>query len=224
MSSDRVGASARLREATRALVLKSVALVLEFGEHLPEPEQAHALAEVAERRVAGRRQRAILKAAAGALVFVSISAAILVIPIDYELLHDFGLPGVFLITLIATGGLVVPAPYLAVIFKAGGTLDPLQVALVAGVASAIGELTGYLLGFSGRELVGSRRWQRAVERWMQRHGFITIWLFSLIPNPLFDAAGIAAGAVRYPVWKFVSACFTGKTLRFLAIALLGSRF
>ena len=59
---------------------------------------------------------------------------------------------------------------------------------------------------------------------MQRHGFLSIAVFAFIPNPAFDAAGIAAGALRYAAWRFAFACFLGKTAKFLAIAAFGSRF
>jgi uncharacterized membrane protein YdjX (TVP38/TMEM64 family) len=214
-----------LHEALRVLVLKSVALVLEFGERLAEREQAHSLAEAAERSVAGRRQRGILKAVAGLLVVVSISAAVLAVPAEwYVSLGAYGHFGVFVITLLTTAAFVLPVPYLAVIFKAGSILNPIEVALVAGVAAALGELTGYLLGYCGRGLLGDSRWHRAVDRWLRRHGFITIAVLAFIPNPAFDAAGIAAGAMRYGALRFVLACFAGKSLKFLAIALAGSQF
>jgi membrane protein YqaA with SNARE-associated domain len=208
----------------KALVLESIALVLEFGGLMTERRQSHALAATAERQVASPPYRAILRVSVVALVILSISAAILAAPIDYEALGNYSYLGVFLVTLITTGGLVLPVPYLAVILKAGTFLNPVAVALVAGVAASIGELTGYLLGCSGRELVNSGRWEQAVERWMQRHGFASIALFALIPNPAFDAAGIAAGALRYSVWRFVLACFVGKTAKFVLVALFGSSF
>jgi membrane protein YqaA with SNARE-associated domain len=212
------------RQAVWAIILKSIALVLEFGEHLPKAEQAHELAETAERRVAARPARAVVRAAAVTLAVVSISALILLAPIDYEALGNYGYLGVFIITLITTGAFVLPVPYLAVIFKAGTFLNPVLVALVAGVAAALGELSGYLVGFGGRQLVGHHRWQRAVDRWMQRHGFVTITVFAFIPNPAFDAAGIAAGALRYAVWRFALACFIGKTAKFLLVAAFGAQF
>jgi uncharacterized membrane protein YdjX (TVP38/TMEM64 family) len=58
---------------------------------------------------------------------------------------------------------------------------------------------------------------------MQRHGFLTVLALSAIPNPLFDLAGIAAGASHYPIARFVTACFLGKTIKGLAIALAGSQ-
>jgi membrane protein YqaA with SNARE-associated domain len=205
-------------------VLKSVALVLEFGGHLSEPERSHDLATTAERQVARPSSRAAVRAALAVLAVASITAVVLVAPIDYEALGSYGYLGVFLVTLITTGAFVLPVPYLAVIFKAATFLDPLAVALVAGLAAAIGELSGYLLGFGGRELLGRTRWERASERWMQRHGFLTISILAFIPNPVFDAAGIAAGALRYPAWRFALACFAGKTLKFILVAAFGSHF
>lgn len=205
-------------------MLESVALILEFGGKLTEPKQSHALALPAERAVAAPRYRVVLRAVAVALLVMSISALILLAPIDYAALGDYGYAGVFLVTLITTGAFVLPVPYLAIIFKAGTFLNPVGVAVVAGVAAALGELTGYLLGFGGRELLGDSRWHRAVDRWMQRHGFLTIAVFAFIPNPAFDAAGIAAGALRYSVWRFFLACLVGKTAKFVLVAAFGAQF
>jgi membrane protein YqaA with SNARE-associated domain len=164
-----------------------------------------------------------LRALATLLLVGGLSAAALFAPINYDLLGTYGYPGVFAVTLISTGALVLPVPYLAVIFRAASLLDPVTVALIAGLAAAMGELTGYLLGVSGRQLVKSSRGQRIADSWMRRYGFLSVFAFSLIPNPFFDAIGLAAGALRYPPWRFVLACFLGKTGKFLLIALAGAR-
>jgi membrane protein YqaA with SNARE-associated domain len=162
---------------------------------------------------------------AAALLFVGvISAAALFLPIDYGLLESYGYVGVFLITLVTTGALVLPVPYLAVIMRAATVLDPLTVALVAGVAAALGELSAYLLGACGRRLVKPGRVQRIADDWMRRYGFLSVLFFSFIPNPAFDAVGVAAGALRYPAWRFALACFLGKSAKFLLLATLGARF
>jgi membrane protein YqaA with SNARE-associated domain len=183
------------------------------------------IATSVEQQVATPRNRAVLRATAALLVVVAISAAVLLVPTDtYELLGDYGYLGVFVVTLLTTGALVLPVPYLFIIGKAGTFLDPVGVALIAGLAAALGELTGYLLGFGGRELLESSRWHRAAEHWMRRHGFVTVTVFSFVPNPVFDAVGIAAGVLRYAVWKFTLACFLGKAAKFLLVAGAGARF
>jgi membrane protein YqaA with SNARE-associated domain len=95
------------------------------------------------------------------------------------------------------------------------------VALVAGVGAALGELTGYLVGYTGRSLIPKNRWYLMIERGMVRFAAPVIFVASVIPNPFFDAVGIVAGATRLPLWLFLLACFLGKTIRFLLLAFVG---
>jgi membrane protein YqaA with SNARE-associated domain len=150
----------------------------------------------------------------------ALSLAVIVAPINWALLGHYGYVGVFLITLLASGALVVPVPYLGVIVVAGMFLNPIAVALVAGVASALGELTGYILGKSGRAILPKNRLYFAMESRMKRFGVLVIFVAAAVPNPFFDVAGILAGATKLPVWMFLAATFFGKTLRFLLLALL----
>lgn len=46
--------------------------------------------------------------------------------------------------------------------------------------------------------------------------------FSAIPSPFLDIVGIAAGALRIRLWKFLAACWLGKTIKTLAIAWAGA--
>ena len=161
------------------------------------------------------RWNSLLPAAAVA----ALSVGCIFVPLDVELLERAGHVGVFVITLVTTAALVLPVPYLAVIARAATVLDPVSVAIVAGIAAAIGEMTGYLLGKSGRQLLPEHRWLHMTNRWMSRHGFATVTLAAFIPNPAFDAVGALAGALNYAPWKFCLACFMGKTAKFLLIAL-----
>ncbi len=49
-------------------------------------------------------------------------------------------------------------------------------------------------------------------------GAIAIFFFSLVPL-VFDLAGIVAGALRVPLWKFLLACWLGRTILYLGIIL-----
>ena len=62
----------------------------------------------------------------------------------------------------------------------------------------------------------------SLERWMSRWGTLTVFVFSLVPVLPFDAAGVAAGAVHFSIRKFLMACFLGKTLLYIAMALFGA--
>src|SRR5215216_606608 len=150
-----------------------------------------------------------------------LSGALVFVPIDYKAMGNYGYLGVFVVTLLATGAIVLPVPYLALILVAGSFLNPVLVALVAGVGAALGELTGYLVGYTGRSFLPKNRWYDFVERGVTRFGGPVIFVAAAIPNPFFDAVGIVAGAVRMPLWLFWIACFFGKTIRFWLIALAG---
>jgi membrane protein YqaA with SNARE-associated domain len=45
-----------------------------------------------------------------------------------------------------------------------------------------------------------------------------MFVFSAIPNPVFDVVGVAAGAVRMPLWRFFFSVLAGKILKDIALA------
>lgn len=59
---------------------------------------------------------------------------------------------------------------------------------------------------------------------MARWGFLTLLVLSAVPNPLFEVAGITAGAVRMNFWRFLLAVAIGKTIRALVLVFLGNQF
>jgi uncharacterized membrane protein YdjX (TVP38/TMEM64 family) len=104
----------------------------------------------------------------------------------------------------------------------GAVFHPFWVALAAGVGAGIGELSGYLAGFSGQAVVESKPRYEKMVGWMRRYGDLTILVLAIIPNPLFDMAGIIAGVMKMPVWKFLLFCIVGKIIKMMAFAYLGS--
>ena len=57
-----------------------------------------------------------------------------------------------------------------------------------------------------------------LEQWMERRGAVVLFLVSVIPNPIFDLVGIAAGGARYPVHRFFAIVFAGKVLKGVLVA------
>ena len=161
----------------------------------------------------------------GAVVFaVAITLAIAAFRDELARFERYGYPGVFLISLLGNATVIFPAPSLAVVFGMGGVLNPLFVGLVAGVGEALGELTGYLAGYGGRAVIEDWQMYDRLERWMERNGSATILALSAIPNPFFDLAGIAAGALRFPLWRFLLSCWVGKTIKTITFAFVGAQF
>ena len=159
------------------------------------------------------------------LVLVLITAATLAILLSREHLRRFatyGYPGIFLISLLGSATVFVPAPSIAVVFAMGAALNPLLVGVAAGLGDAVGELTGYLAGATGRAVVADKQLYQRIVGWTKRHGLVPIFVLAAIPNPLFDIAGIAAGALKLPLWQFMLACWAGKTVRAVAMAFLGA--
>ena len=161
-------------------------------------------------RINFRRKRNLVRLAVFLAVLIIAGAAFLLR--NGFTFSQAGYAGVAITALIASGGLVVPVPALLAACTAGALLNPWVVALVAGVAEGVGELTGYFLGYSGQGIVSQGRLYRRLEAWMRRRGWLVLFLVSLVPNPIFDVVGIAAGALRYPLWRFLVLVWAGKIL------------
>jgi membrane protein YqaA with SNARE-associated domain len=137
-------------------------------------------------------------------------------------LRGYGYAGIFLISVIANSTIILPVPGVALTFTLGAVFHPIGVALAAGAGATIGELTGYLAGFSGQGLIKESRYYAMVEGWMGRFGGWIVLALAFVPNPLFDVAGAVAGAMRMPVFKFMLWAFVGKTMKMLAFAYAGA--
>lgn len=158
-----------------------------------------------------------------ALVFVIGLTIILYLKRDYvRELEALGYPGIFLISLLANATLILPVPGVLFTSAMGAVFNPIWVALAAGSGAALGELSGYLAGFSGQGIIERTRWSDRVESWMRKYGPITIVVLSFVPNPIFDIAGITAGALKMPLFQFMLFCWIGKVLKMLLFAYGGS--
>jgi len=161
------------------------------------------------------------------LTFAFVIAIVVVIFIfrdEVRELARFGYPGVFLVTMISNATVFIPVPGIMVVFALGAVFQPLITAMVAGLGAATGELSGYLLGFSGQGLAQrSERYQRFLS-WLSKHrrySDVAVMVLAIIPNPFFDLAGIAAGTLKIPVLRFYFFCAIGSTLKMLVFAYSG---
>jgi membrane protein YqaA with SNARE-associated domain len=182
---------------------------------LPATQQAPSASAADEQST---RRRSVWKMLLTIAALGAMSGLFLFFPIDWQQVGNWGYLGVFVVTFIATASFVLPIPYLLIVARAGMYLNPLVLTLVAGLAGALGELTGYIIGASGRDLIARGKWYDKANHLMVTYGFWCVAFFAFVPNPFFDAIGFAAGVLRYPAWKFVVACFLGKSLKFLFAA------
>jgi len=169
---------------------------------------------------ASRRRLRVVQGLTVVIIIVALGAA-LYYRNHLQELKRYGYAAVFLVGLISNATLILPVPGLAVSSVMGGVFNPWVVGLVGGVGQALGELTGYMAGYSGQAWVGDNPTYNRLTQWMQRYGILTVLVMAMIPNPIFDLAGIAAGVLRLPVWKFLASCIAGKVVKNILFALAG---
>lgn len=159
----------------------------------------------------------------GAFLFaVAITVGIYVFRDSFRHLASLGYIGIFLLSILANATIILPAPGVAFVFGMGAVFNPFFVALAAGAGAAIGELSGYIAGYSGQTIIQRSRYEQQLEGWMRKNGGWTIMIFAFIPNPLFDVAGMIAGMLKMPLWKFLLFCWIGKTVKMFLFAYAGS--
>jgi membrane protein YqaA with SNARE-associated domain len=155
------------------------------------------------------------------LFAVGITVVLFVFRDEVGKLDSFGYAGIFLTLLLTNATLILPAPTLAIVFVLGKSFSPLLLGVVAGAGSALGEFTGYAAGFSSSGVVENTEAYKRVEGYIKKYDVVAIAFLAAIPNPLFDVAGLAAGALGIVWWKFLVATFIGKTIKMIAVAYAG---
>lgn len=160
---------------------------------------------------------------AALLVVIGLSLGIFFLPEEQaQVLESFGYPGLFLLSILSNATVLLPAPGLLIVFSMGAHLPPPAIALAAGTGAAIGELSGYLAGFSGQAVIEDSSMYKRMVSWMQRNGSLTVVFLAFLPNPFFDLTGIAAGALKMPLRQFLLWCWLGKVGKMLLVAMAGA--
>jgi membrane protein YqaA with SNARE-associated domain len=142
---------------------------------------------------------------------------------------QYGYFGIFLISLIGALSIIFPIPYTVIIFTLGGlrageawVFEPLWIAVAAGIGSAIGEFSGYLLGVGGRKVI-SEKYKKKMDflvKVFNKYGSIAIFLFALTPLP-DDLLFIPMGVMRYSIIKAFIPALIGKFCMNLIVAYSG---
>lgn len=141
-------------------------------------------------------------------------------------LQSYGYLFVFLMGIAGSASPIWPLPGSVAAFLWAGWAGfgwgiPL-IALAAGTGEAIGELSGYMLGYGSHPAVNkSSRFKRFGE-WIKRHGSIAIFLSAAIPSVgVAKFVTASAGASRFPVRRVFFLCLAGKIIKCFVFALAG---
>ena len=137
---------------------------------------------------------------------------------------QYGYFGIFLISLLGASSVFVPIPSTVIIFTLGAssTFDPLWIAVAAGIGAAIGEFSGYLIGFGGRRIISEKQKTKMefLTKLFRKFGPILIFIFALTPLP-DDLLFIPLGVMRYSVIRTFIPALLGKFFSNLIIAYSG---
>lgn len=139
------------------------------------------------------------------------------------LISQWGYLGILFVQLISSSTILLPLPGIAAVFVYGAILNPLIVGLFAAAGSALGELTGYAIGYGGHRLILSRdkKVAKKVRSLFHKYNpFFVIMFFAVVPFP-FDIVGVVCGLSKYDIRKFVLAAFAGNWIKLSLIALAG---
>lgn len=160
--------------------------------------------------------------------------------VDSDSFESWGYAGIFLTNFLGTATGFIPVPGLtaagqALIIAGSRHLFVPGVVVAGSAGMTLAESTAYLQGAVGRGLMEEREmpvkgrlgeWMSRMAGWvdwlMARWGFLTLLVLSAVPNPLFEFAGITAGAVRMNFWRFLLAVAIGKTIRVILLVWLGN--
>ncbi len=135
--------------------------------------------------------------------------------------QDAGYPGVFIVNLVGSAAVVVPIPGLFAVCAAAAPelgLNFVLLSAVGALGSTTGELTGYLAGYGSQGIAQKSRYYSRISDWVARRGGFALFVLAVVPNPLFDIGGFAAGSLGYPISRFLLWVGLGKLVKFLVFS------
>lgn len=150
-----------------------------------------------------------------------------------EISKVLGYFGAFIVSFLGNASFLFPIPYMMITFVLGGftdsntglfLFDPWLVGIISGLGATLGEMTGWLLGYGGGQLIDDTQ-RNAFSDYIDSHPRATpfvVWVLAVTPIP-DDFLIVPLGAAKYPWWKVVIPQFIGKSM-FMIIAAWAGRF
>jgi membrane protein YqaA with SNARE-associated domain len=184
-----------------------------------------AIAAASPRVPTAKHRHHIVIAAAGVAALVALNLAVYFAPIDYHALTSFAYVGALLICFFANAVVAIPVPYIPIIAHLGAAADsPALVVALGALGSVLGESVAFLIGRAQQGLVSEHPLYQRLHRLAERKRLAGLVLFGLaVPlNPLFDVAGLAAGAMGMRYRVFFVAVLAARMIRLALIVRLGA--
>ena len=168
-------------------------------------------------------QRALAGLALIVMLGVSyyISSFVLTLPTGF--VYTYGLAGVFVLYIVGTMTILIPVPIDPILIVIARIYPPELIALIAGIGASIGEMSAYLAGYLGHELIDGHEFTKAKE-YFKKYGFFFIFTIAVLPAIPFDIVGLLGGYMKLPFFPFLGATMAGKVVKYYMIAKTGNWF
>lgn len=147
-----------------------------------------------------------------------------------QTLISWGPAGVFLLALLDSAGVPLPATVDALVVALAAANPP--AAYLAGALAAAGSTAGCLVLFhlarKGGQLYLDKRAQsrrtRRFREWFRQYGLVTVFIPALLPVPLPTKVFIlSAGALGVGAWPFLLVILAARIPRYFGLAYLGAQ-
>lgn len=172
---------------------------------------------------------------AGLLITVAVVLAVLFFWEQIRALEQYGYLGAFVISVFGGATIIAPIPMTPVVFALGTVMKPafapymgpIFVGIAAGLGETFGGLSIYMTGYGGGTALRDMKEgkiKNAYKRmmgWVERRGSLTLFVLSAVVNPFFYPAALAAGALRFGIWRYFFICLLGKTIKGITVAAAG---
>jgi len=174
-------------------------------------------------------KKAYIPGIVGIIATLLIAVAVIYFWEFVQTLGGYGYLGAFLISILGGATIIVPVPVLAVVFALGGVMKyPVLVGVAAGLGESLGGLAIYMTGYGGGTALINIKHSKIqavysrILRWMERRGSWTLFVASAVLfSPFFYPASLAAGALRFGIYRYFLICLAGKTVKGMTVAFAG---
>ena len=140
-----------------------------------------------------------------------------------EQIAQYGYIGCFITNILASGTIATPGLGMIITFTLGGVLNPAIVGAVAGIGEALGAVSAYFTGYSGRGLFrdSNNSLYLRFNDILHRHGSKGVFFMASIINPFYYPFALFMGMIRFGWARFFLATWAGRTIKNMVLAYLG---
>ncbi|NQY80114.1 MAG: DedA family protein [Candidatus Caenarcaniphilales bacterium] len=147
-----------------------------------------------------------------------------------DVIKESGEMGLFLVALTESIFFPIPPDFLYIPMILGGHEHPYLLAMLASIASVIGAIIAYGIGFwGGRPLVyklsnkSIEKYLVQVEDFFAKYGSVSILLAAFTPIP-FKVFTLSSGMAKMPFKRFILFSILGRAGRFYLVSFLLVKF